>query len=381
MKNMIIRAVAGLLASILLVTGVALMGNMPNGKRTDGVFYEASGIHPDAALMTVNMRQVPAEEYLYWLAYDCDYLTSYMGSVDFNAAISGSMSYGQYAMADAERTVVLYSVVRSWAEEAGITLSADSQAQLEAQRQQYVEYYGGEEGYAKQLSLMGLSDESFQEINKVYFLYSELYNAYCNEGGALRPAEEEINAFAKEGGYYTCLPLYWAATGEEAADEAALQEAQAAVERLRSADDVSEVYLQIAQELALSATADGETFSAEELNEELLAAVSALENGQVSEVVTTSAGYYVLVGMDLNKSAVLDKMFNAKLDDMRDGAGIRYNCRSYDKLNVGDFYSKLTTLRSQLQSGTAADTDTDANAGSDAADTATDTGIDTDAQS
>lgn len=365
MKNMIIRAVAGMLASILLVTGVALVGNMPNGKSTDSIFYDASGIHPDAAIMTVNMREVPAEEYFYWLAYDCDYLTSYMGTVDFNAAISGSMSYGQYAMADAERTVVLYSVVRQWAEQAGISLSEESQAQLKAQRQQYVEYYGGEEGYAKQLRLMGLSDESFQEINKVYFLYSELYNAYCNEGGALRPADEEIAAFAKEGGYYTFMPLYWAISGDETADAAALQEAQAAAERLRGASDVSATYLQIAQEMALQATVAGETFSAEELNAELIAAVSGLENGQVSDVVVTAAGYYVLVGMDLNKSAVLDKMFNAKLDDMREGAGIRYNCRSYDKLNVGDFYTKLTTLRGQLQGDTNSNTDTNTDTGSD----------------
>ena len=94
MKNLILRSLAGLVASVLLVTGVALLGNMPNGKRTDGVFYEASGIHPDAALMTVNKQAVSAEEYLYWLAYDCDYLTSYVGSVDFGSAISGSMTYG-----------------------------------------------------------------------------------------------------------------------------------------------------------------------------------------------------------------------------------------------------------------------------------------------
>ena len=78
MKSIIIRSLAGLLASVLLVTGVALLGNMPNGKRTDGIFYESSGIHPDAALMTVNKRPVSAEEYLYWLAYDCDYLSSYL---------------------------------------------------------------------------------------------------------------------------------------------------------------------------------------------------------------------------------------------------------------------------------------------------------------
>ena len=87
MKKLIIRALAGLLASVVLVACVSLMGNMPGGKRTDGIFYEASGIHPDATLMTVNKQPVTAEEFLYWLAYDCDYLSSYMGgNVDFSTA-------------------------------------------------------------------------------------------------------------------------------------------------------------------------------------------------------------------------------------------------------------------------------------------------------
>lgn len=349
MKKLIIRALAGFLASVLLVAGVSLVGNMPNGKRTDGVFYHASGIHPDAALMTVNKQPVSAEEYLYWLAYDCDYLSSYMGSVDFDAAVSGSMTYGQYAMEDAQRTVVLYSVVRQWAKGAGITLSEESQAQLDAQRQEYVEYYGGEEGYARQLELMGLTEEGFGQINQVYFLYSELYQAYCTQGGALRPSDEEIAAFAASGSYCTFLPLYWAVSDTETADSV-LAEAEAAVTRLRDADDVTAAYLQIAQEMALQASETGETASTRELDIRIAAALSALAEGQVSDVVQTEGGCYVFVGQALNTDALLDKMFNARLDALREGAAIRYNCRSYDKLDVSRFYTRLQTLRSQLQS-------------------------------
>lgn len=358
MKKLIIRALAGLLASVLLVIGVSLVGNMPNGKRTDGVFYHASGIHPDAALMTVNRQNVSAEEYLYWLAYDCDYLSSYMGSVDFDAAVSGSMTYGQYAMEDAQRTVVLYSVVRQWAKDAGITLSDASQAQLDAQRQEYVDYYGGEEGYARQLELMGLTEEGFQQINQVYFLYSELYQAYCAEGGSLRPSHEDISAFAASGGYCTFLPLYWPVSDTETADSV-LAEAEAAAARLRQADDVTAAYLQIAQEMALEATAAGQTVSVQELDSSLAAVLSALSEGQVSDVVQTEAGCYVFVGQALDTDALLDKMFNARLDALREGAAIRYNCRSYDKLNVSRFYTKLQTLRSQLQSTASAGSDAD----------------------
>ena len=56
---------------------------------------------------------------------------------------------------------------------------------------------------------------------------------------------------------------------------------------------------------------------------------------------------------DTSRPVLAYKMFNAKLDAMREGAGIRYNCRSYDKLDVARFYTKLQTLRSQLQSASS----------------------------
>ena len=336
----------------LLLTGCAAREE-ETGKE---LYRDITGMPGNTVLLTAEGRKIPAWRYCYWLAYDCDYLSSYMGTVDFDAAVSESMSFGQYAMEDAQRTVTLYSVVRAWAEQAGITLSEDSQAQLDAQRQQYVDYYGGEEGYAKQLELMGLTDEGFQRINEVYFLYSELYGAYCSEDGALRPSAEEIGSFAQENKYYTFLPLHWSFSGDTEADSAAAAKAQAAAERLSAAADKTAVYLQIAQEMAQQATETGETLSAADLDSGIAEAVAALQENEVSGVVTTASGCYVFVGKALNTDAVLDKMFNARLDTLRDSAAIRYNCRSYGKLNVGTFYTKLQTLRSQLQSASSGDT-------------------------
>ena len=155
MKKLIIRALAGLLASVLLVAGVALVGNMPNGKRTDGIFYQASGIHPDAALMTVNKRSVSAEEYLYWLAYDCDYLSSYMGSVDFDAAVSGGLTTASTPWRTLSARWCSMPWCASGRRRPGSPCPRRSQAQLDAQRQQYVTYYGGEEGLCQAAGAYG----------------------------------------------------------------------------------------------------------------------------------------------------------------------------------------------------------------------------------
>ena len=72
MKNNWVRLMAGALASVVLVGAIALTGGMKKGSRTDGLLYQASGIHPDAELLLIDRQTVTAEEYLYWLAYDCD---------------------------------------------------------------------------------------------------------------------------------------------------------------------------------------------------------------------------------------------------------------------------------------------------------------------
>ena len=361
MKKQLIRFCAGLLASIVLVGCVAYMGNMPNGKRTDGVFYAASGIHPDATLLMVNNHGVTAEEFLYWLAYDCDYLTARIGTVDFNQKVGDTMTYGQYAMNDAESAVILYEVVRQWADKAGVTLTEDDQTALAQQREQYVQYYGGEEGYAKQLELMGISEECFQHINETYFLYSRLNAAYCSEDGALRPSDEEIAAFASQNAYYTVQPLYWAISGDESADAASKAQAEDFAQQLKDAGDKESKYQELAALLAIETSEKGQTFSGSSLGDELAGAIEALGEGEVSDVIATASGYYVFLREPVDASALLTAMFDNEIAQRRESAAVKYSSRYYSKLSVADFYSKLTEQRSAMSA--ADDSDGASNAG------------------
>lgn len=117
MKNNWIRFLAGVIASAVLVGAFALTGGMKSGKRTDGLMYQASGLHPDGELMSINGQVVSCEEYLYWLAQDCEYLASQVEGLDWNAAVTEGMTFAEYAKADAAEAVKQHAVVRAWAQE------------------------------------------------------------------------------------------------------------------------------------------------------------------------------------------------------------------------------------------------------------------------
>ena len=155
MKKSLIRLAASVVLSVALVAVISASGILTNGHRSDGLFYQASGIRPDAELLTVNGETIDAEEYLYWVAYDCEYLSANVSDLDFDAELSDGMTYGAYAKQDALETVKLYAVIRQWARQGNVTLTDSDREALEKQRQQYINYYGSQEAYLKQIQGMG----------------------------------------------------------------------------------------------------------------------------------------------------------------------------------------------------------------------------------
>ena len=319
------RFAAMLAVSVLMVLWIASGDRMSSGQRTDGLYYEVTGIHPDAVLMRINGEDISAEEYLYWLAYDCEYLTSYVPNLDFSAEVSNGMTYGSYAKADAVETVKLYALLRQWAKQYNVSLTEEDEARLQQQRQQYVTYYGGEEGYQQQLQLLGISEDTFDSINRMYL-------------------------------------LYWPASGGENSQA----QAEDFAARLATAEDKDALYAEMAQQLGIEAGDTGRTFSAETLGDTLSAAFSALEPGQVSDVIATDEGWYVAIGQTLDESSVLDEMFTENVTQARSELTVDYNQGLYDKLDAGDFYSRLTARQSELSS----------QFGSGSADSGTDSGAD-----
>ena len=340
MKNNWIRFLAGALVSVMLVGAFALTGGMKGGKSTEGLLYQASGLHPDGEMLVVDGQIVTCEEYLYWVDYVCTYLASQLPDVDWNAAVSeGGITYGDYAQTDTLETVKLYSVVRAWAEEAGITLTEEDQEALDAQRLEYVTYYGGEEAYQRQLAIQGISEEAYDHIRETAYLYQRLQDAFCTEGSALYPDGAALAQYAADNNYLTGRVVFVPA-GDGAEDEA-----NGYLKRLQEAEDKLAEHAAICQEREVDQQ-DSITFAAAEgdaLSEQAL----ALQTGELTGVVALDEGYYIFLKEDTDLSAVLPAYFSSLLADRRSAANVVFNEDLYSTIDTGAFYEKLVALRSE----------------------------------
>lgn len=336
------RLTLGVLASLVLVGAFALTGGMKNGSRTDGLLYQASGLHPDGELLVVDGQTVTCEEYLYWLDMDCQYLASQIADIDWTAQVTeDGMTYAQYAKADALESVKLYSVVRRWAQEAGITLTEADQAELEQQRQEYVTYYGGEEGYLRQLELAGLTQELFDANNETALLYRQLYQQFRTPGSALYPDDGTLSGYARQQGLMTAQVITLA--GENAETMAG-----DLLERWQTAEDPDGEYSAICQELAQEAAA-AVTLTAQE-GDGLSDAVAALRAGEFAAVIDPygDGTCYLVRRQEDDLSAVAELYFDVLLEQRRENAAVVVNEELYDAIDVGAFAGEMTSLRAEL---------------------------------
>lgn len=346
------RLIAMLAASLVIVLLIANL-YFSGGHRTDGLYYKAVGVHPDAQLMEVDGQTVTAEEYLYWLAYVSEYMNASLGGqVDWNAQVNEDITFGEYAKMDAENTVKLYAATRAWAKEAKLTLTKEDNDALEQQYQQYVDYYGSEEAYLRQLELMGITHDTLRGIESVPYLYAHIHDAFTDPAGSLHPADSKLAAFGTEQNYVTARLLYFATTGMDEQGRADVKEkADSYAEKMQSAEDRNATYEELAAELGLETDPAGLTFSPSLSDPAVCEAVAKLEEGQVSGVIEGANGYYVALRMPLNHAALLEDLFNEQFRLRQDGAKVRVNHSLYNKIDTGEFYRRLSEEREALLAG------------------------------
>ena len=342
MKNNWIRFLAGMIASAVLVGAFALTGGMKSGKRTDGLMYQASGLHPDGELMSINGQVVSCEEYLYWLAQDCEYLASQVEGLDWNAAVTEGMTFAEYAKADAAEAVKQHAVVRAWAQEAGITLTDADKAEMAAQRKQYVTYYGSEEAYLRQLELVGISEETLELTQAGQYLYRDLYEAFSTPGSGLYPDEATLADYAAAQKY---MGVYVVTVDDDKDAEGVARDLLA---RWQAAEDKESEYAAICEELGQE-IGSAVTLAAVE-GDPLSSAIEALEVGGMDVVIDPyeDGTCYVVMRTETDMSAVAQTYFDVLWEQRLESAVVVTNSKLYDAIDAGTFYQALAQLRADM---------------------------------
>ena len=342
MKNNWIRFLAGMIASAVLVGAFALTGGMKSGKRTDGLMYQASGLHPDGELMSINGQVVSCEEYLYWLAQDCEYLASQVEGLDWNAAVTEGMTFAEYAKADAAEAVKQHAVVRAWAQEAGITLTDADKAEMAAQRKQYVTYYGSEEAYLRQLELVGISEETLELTQAGQYLYRDLYEAFSTPGSGLYPDEATLADYAAAQKY---MGVYVVTVDDDKDAEGVARDLLA---RWQAAEDKESEYAAICEELGQE-IGSAVTLAAVE-GDPLSSAIEALEVGGMDAIIDPyeDGTCYVVMRTETDMSAVAQTYFDVLWEQRLESAVVVTNSKLYDAIDAGTFYQALAQLRADM---------------------------------
>ena len=350
-----------LIALLLAAATAACLTACGGGEgREEDLLCDAAGVSPDAVLLTVDGREVPAGRYLYWLAYACDYIASCYGgeAIRWEDTVDGT-GLEDYARERALSSAALYATVENWAEDYGCALTEEDRT---ARRQEWAAraaQYGGEDAYLAVLARMGLDREGAEALSAASYLYRHLYDLFRTEGSPLYPAERDLEAFVREQGYLTVDHIWISTAAADSADTAAIDACRARAEeafsKLNSSPDPAHDFAVLAgtysDETDRDQYPEGYTFTPGDgtLPAACEEAAAALEPGQFSGVIEAEDGFYLLLRQPADLEAAMPDYFDALLQAAADSAQLSIS-QACEGIRVRAFYENLTKARAALPS-------------------------------
>ena len=359
--KMMKRMIALALALVLMMSLAACGGAMSEGSRTDGIFYEATGVSPDAVLMRVDGVDVTAESYFYQLYNMVSNIVMYCGAEGLNMDNGEGKTFADLCREYTMQSVKEITVVTPLAKKNGLALNEEQLAQIEEEIAAYEGEYG-EFGFR----YMGVTRETMEEMYKAFGSYDLLNESVYVEGSALAPTEEDLLAYAEESGLMKADHILLAtqnlstgATLDEAAVQAQYAKAEEILAQLQAAEDVETLFKTLADENSEDtgrvAYPDGYVFGAGEMVIEFENAAKELAVGEISGIVESPYGYHILLRKALTAEEVLadGEYFAFVLKKYTDGAEVEYS-ELYNnvvaQLDLGAFYTAVSDARDTLYS-------------------------------
>ena len=335
-----------------------------------GVDYEAIyALHaPEEVVMTIDGKDVTWQDYFYafynqaqGMEQTFQMYQSYGMAMGWDSqANEAGQTFAELVDESAEKTMRSLITVESLAEEKGVTLNEEEEAQLEAEHKDNISYFCGENGteedlYAK-LETMYLSKDFYSRLIRHSYLTQAILRT---EGEQL--SDEEVLSWMEENGILSANHILIGtmnlSTGE-ALDEAQVEEktalAQKIAQELRAIEDPAEREKRFL-ELKEQYCEDGGdyVFGPGVMVEEFYNGTQALAEGEVSDPVQSTYGYHIILRRPLKADdsvmsasgtqSARELMMNERMDQMvqdrMDQQAVEY-APGFEAPRILDYFTK-----------------------------------------
>ena len=223
-----------------------------------------------------------------------------------------------------------------------------------------IEQVGGEEAFDIWLKSMCLTAQGFEDISAVSYINNRMAEGMFRDGTDQAPTAEDLRSYAQENDIlaakHILLMTVDAATREplpkeeidqkRATAEDLLAQLQAIADPAEQAAKFDELMNQYSEDTGLATNPDGYVFTSGEMVEPFEEGTRALDYGQISGIVESDYGFHIILRLDPAEDETIrsDWQFS-QLNELStqwvDEAEI-VTTETYDNLDVGDFYDKLT---------------------------------------
>lgn len=364
MKNTM-RRVLG--ATLSLVMALGLLSGCSSSY--DPV-QEVMGYKGSTVLLTADGNDITAEEYFFWLANQMDQAANYFSMMGLETDWSmemGDTTAGESLKEAAQNYAVLYSMVAAKGEENGYTYTKEDKEAYQEDLAKAKEQLGGDEAYEKHLKSLCISEKGFEKVSSVSYIYNHMASGMFQEGKENAPTAEDLTKYAEENDILAAKHILLlttdATTGQplpqeeidqkKAKAEDLLAQLQAVTDPAQLEAKFDELMRANSEDTGLADNPNGYAFTSGKMVEEFETATRALEPGQISDIVESSYGYHIILRLDPATAEPVrlqwsDAQLQSMMDQWVEEAEVT-TTETYDNLDVGEFYDKLTEYRASLE--------------------------------
>lgn len=362
------RRISALLLALLMTVSLTACSSpeedAPTAGSEEGLFYEVTGLDPDAVMLTADGKDITVGMYLYWLVYTMSSVSTVSDWVDdagllkWDEEVSEGETVRDLVLEETLNTAKLYMIVENWADQYGFTLTDEEEQSVQAELDTMAQQLGGEEAYQAYLWDMGLTEEMNQRLTRVYYLYAKMLASVTEEGSPLYITDEVLYQYEGITEDTILADHILLLTGEDEEENQALYATmEQLLQTLRSADPSEASLLfnyladNISEDTGRAYYPNGYLLTEDsDYVQAFKDAAFALEENEFSDIVTTEYGYHIIMRKPI-REYVADQYLSELLTVAIDNADVTFS-DAYNTFDVEQFqvdYQTYTALHSAVK--------------------------------